>query len=63
LDFKLYIVDRQGHVRRRIDLPRLTTEEEAIQGVRDHMEPGNGAELWQGSRVIGKWASDGTPQA
>ncbi len=49
-DYRLYFLDPQNHIRRRVDL-ECRDDGHAIEMVADHA-PHGGVELWQGARLV-----------
>ena len=49
-DYKLYFLDSNSHIRRRLDL-ECESDEHAVEVVSEHV-PYGGVELWQAGRLV-----------
>ena len=50
VDYRLYFIDANNHIRRRVDL-ECRDDAHAIEVVGEHA-PEGGVELWQGARLV-----------
>ena len=50
MDYKLYFLDPDGHIRQRLDLD-CADDHDALRQVQEHAD-GRGMELWHRSRIV-----------
>ena len=56
-DYRLYFLDSENHIRRRMDLV-CRDDAHAIETVAEHA-PRGGVELWQGARLVRRFDRQG----
>jgi hypothetical protein len=61
MDYKLYFLDPEGHIRQRVDID-CEDDERAIRTVAERAT-GEAMELWEGARLVKKFERSGRPKA